>query len=73
MYKPKGEEHDAFVKKHYVTCECGYNNAKRRFVLYGTCLRCGKILDKKAYLKRIILDKRRTYGKKVSNYNHVWW
>ena len=56
---------DKFVKDNYITCECGYNNEKHRFENYGTCLRCGKILDKKIYLARLlkIKNKRCKNGK----------
>jgi len=44
--------HEEFMEELYITCnECGYNNLKRRFENYGTCLRCGKILDKKVHFK----------------------
>lgn len=41
-------------KYKFVVCTfCGYNNEEERLVnKYGTCLRCSKIIDKKAYLKR---------------------
>lgn len=31
-----------------VTCECGYNNQPYNIERYGTCTRCGKVLNKKA-------------------------
>ena len=41
-----------FIDDLYITCdECGYNNLKERFQAFGTCLHCGKILDKKVYFK----------------------
>ena len=42
-----------FIGKDFVVCpHCGYYNEEKRFQLYGTCLRCHKIVDKKIYLKR---------------------
>ena len=41
-----------FNKTKFVVCKyCGYNNEFYRFKNYGTCLRCGKIIDGKVYLK----------------------
>jgi len=48
---------EEFMKKNYITCDCGYNNLKRRFYLYGKCLNCGKIIDKKIYFK-VIMNER---------------
>lgn len=33
---------------NYVKCECSYNNNPERLKAFGTCLRCGKVLDEKA-------------------------
>ena len=52
-----GKNREELMKKNFVTCECGYNNSKERFHLYGKCLRCGKILDNKIYFKAIMKDK----------------
>lgn len=41
---------DDFLNK-YVKCECSYNNNVERLKIYGTCLRCGKVLDKEAKFK----------------------
>lgn len=44
-------------KRHldFVVCQyCGYNNERKRFNFYGTCLRCHKIMDQKIYLKRLL-------------------
>lgn len=49
--KEKKEKKEEFMKKNFVTCECGYNNEKSRFYGYGLCLKCGKILDTKIYFK----------------------
>lgn len=49
---------EEFIKKLYVTCEyCGYNNERARFLQFGTCLKCGKVLDKKTYFKIEMLKK----------------
>lgn len=42
------------IKQNFIVCpHCGYNNEEQRLInKYGTCLRCNKIVDKKAYLKR---------------------
>ena len=41
-------------KFNYIVCPyCGYNNESTRLInKYGTCLRCGKVVNKKAYIKR---------------------
>lgn len=44
-----------WIEKLFVICPiCGYNNEKKRFSLYGRCLRCNEIIDKKIYLKRLM-------------------
>ncbi len=41
-----------FMEERYITCKhCGYNNLKKRFSAFGTCLRCNAIIDKKTYFK----------------------
>lgn len=46
------KEQKEFIEEMFITCDkCGYNNKKGRLSIYGTCLCCGKILDKKAYLR----------------------
>ena len=41
---------DEFMKKNYIMCpNCKYNNERGRFNQFGTCLKCGKILDKKTH------------------------
>ena len=57
MYKVGSEQYKNFIKEKFIVCECGYHNSKERNNLYGTCLRCGKIIDKKAYLGRLIWEK----------------
>lgn len=57
MAKIGSKKHNDFIKEHFVTCECGYNNKKNRLQAFGTCLACGKILDEKAYFKRNIREK----------------
>ena len=36
------------VKIEFVTCDCGYNNHPDNIKKYGSCRRCGKVLDPKA-------------------------
>ena len=36
------------VKIEFITCECGYNNQPNNIKKYGSCRRCGKVLDPKA-------------------------
>lgn len=45
----------------YIVCpKCGYNNEKKRFQLFGYCLRCNHIIEQKIYLRRLLyLSKRR--------------
>lgn len=43
----KGE----FMKTNFVVCECGYDNQKNSIDTFGTCLKCGKILNERAYFK----------------------
>lgn len=65
---------DKFVKDNYITCECGYNNEKHRFENYGTCLRCGRVLDPKKYLMKLLKIKNRSFRngrKKCLVYNRT--
>lgn len=54
MKHKDGKTTKEFVSERYVTCSCGYNNEKGRLKFFGTCLRCGKILDEKANFKKMI-------------------
>lgn len=56
------EKRNEFIEKNYITCECGYNNRKNRLENFGTCLRCGKIIDERSYFKRKLGGN--LYGKK---------
>ena len=61
-----------FIEDLYITCDqCGYNNLKDRFQAFGTCLHCGKVLDKKVYFKSQLIKKSirkaRIEGRKVSS------
>ena len=52
-----------FMVARFITCPyCGYNNFKNRLENFGTCLRCGEIIDEKSYFKRKV--GRSLYGKK---------
>lgn len=59
------ESKDSFMKRNYITCKyCDYNNERARFLQYGKCLKCGKVLDEKTYfmiemMKRINNNKRK--------------
>ena len=65
--KLQKESKEEFMKNKYITCKyCGYNNERARFLQFGTCLFCGKILDEKTYFKiqmmKRIKDYRRRQG-----------
>lgn len=47
-----------FNSKYIVCPKCGYNNERKRFSFYGTCLRCNEIMDKKIYLKHLMWEAR---------------
>ena len=56
-----------FMKKKYITCpKCSYNNERGRFNQYGTCLKCGEILDQKIYfmieMMKVAKDNKRKRG-----------
>ena len=57
MKHKDGKTTKQFVSERYVTCSCGYNNEKGRLRFFGTCLRCGKILDERVNFKRQIINK----------------
>ena len=59
------EEKSEFINNRFLTCSCGYNNRRDRLENFGTCLRCGKIIDKRSYFKKRIGDE--LYGKKKRN------
>lgn len=46
----------------FVRCECSYNNRKDRLERFGTCLRCGRVLNERAYFKRVLSRK---LGKRI--------
>lgn len=47
---------EKFIEDLFITCdECGYNNLKNRFVAFGTCLRCGKIIDDRTYFRATMI------------------
>lgn len=66
MEKKTNLSKEDFMKKNYITCKiCGYNNERGRLMQYGTCLKCGKILDEKTYfmiqmMKKVRENKRKT-------------
>lgn len=55
-------EEKKIKKEFFVVCQfCGYNNKYKRFQIYGTCLRCHKIIDPKIYLKRKLWEAKNRY------------
>ena len=65
MDKEGRKSREEFIKSKFVVCSCGYNNNIKNIKIYGTCLKCKKILDNKAYFKRQIFlkngDKQRKF------------
>lgn len=48
---------EEWLRTKFIVCpKCGYNNEKKRFSLYGKCLRCNEIIDKRIYFKRLIWE-----------------
>lgn len=47
-----------------VKCECGYQNKTYNVKKYGTCTRCGKVLDQKAKFDYEMYIKLRLWNKK---------
>ncbi len=46
------DDKEEFMRKNYTTCKyCEYNNEKSRLQKYGTCLKCGRVLDDRIYFK----------------------
>lgn len=65
MKKEKKGTNEDFMKKNFITCTCGYNNKISNIKTYGTCLRCGKILDDKANFNRQLFLRMRDKQKKI--------
>ena len=59
MDKEGAKPYSDFIKEHFTICSCGYNNKNKYVKTYGSCLKCGKILDKKAYFNRQLFLKMR--------------
>lgn len=57
----KGE----FIKENFITCECGYNNYKQAIDTYGTCCRCKKVLNARAYFRYQLKKATRSSRRKV--------
>ena len=58
-----------FMGKLYIICDkCGYNNKKKRNENFGTCLRCGEIIDNRLYframLRKLSIKNPRSRGRK---------
>lgn len=49
--KMKRVKIEEFINKKFIVCSCGYNNHKQAIDTYGTCIRCNKILNERAYFK----------------------
>lgn len=47
-----------------IICECGYQNLKHNVKTYGTCTRCGKVLDEKIKFKYEMNKKLRLWRKR---------
>lgn len=67
MKKTKQLNKKDFMEKNYITCpECSYNNERGRFNQFGTCLKCGAILDQKVYfmieMMKVAKDNKRKRG-----------
>ena len=61
--KRKEETINKFICERFVVCSnCGYNNFKKRLENFGTCLRCGEVIDERSYFKRRLGGD--LYGKK---------
>jgi predicted Zn-ribbon and HTH transcriptional regulator len=54
-----------------VVCECGYNNQPENIQKYGTCRRCGKVLDKKAKFDYEMICKLRLWRGKRHGENYI--
>ena len=48
----------------FVVCECGYNNQPENVNKYGTCRRCGKVLNDKAKFEYEMVCRLRLWRKK---------
>lgn len=51
-----------------VKCTCGYWNKDFNIKRYGTCTRCHKVLDKKAYFEYCMIVKLKAWRDKRCNY-----
>jgi hypothetical protein len=47
-----------------ITCDCGYNNQPENVARWGTCTKCGKVLDKKAKYKIEMYQRLRLWRKR---------
>lgn len=46
------------VFMEFIVCpDCKYNNKPKNVELYGTCLRCHKVLDEKSKFKHDMINK----------------
>ena len=51
-------------KDKLVVCKCGYNNKLINVKRYGTCTRCGAVLDEKAKFEYEMVVRLRLWRKK---------
>ena len=47
-----------------ILCECGYYNKMNNVTIYGTCTRCGNILNPKNKFKHEMYNKLKLWRKK---------
>lgn len=65
MRKFKTSKED-FLRKTYIKCpKCKYNNEKGRLNHYGTCLKCGSVLDNKKYFMIEMMKKLKDNERKM--------
>ena len=53
----KNKKSKNIVCEEFIKCECGYSNEQRYIDIYGTCLKCGKVLNEQANFRHILYDK----------------
>lgn len=62
--KKNSQKKNDMTGLNLVTCSCGYNNRLFNVQTYGTCTRCGKILDEKVKFKYEMFCKLNLWRKK---------
>ena len=56
--------HEKSFLKGKVCDKCGYRNQEKNWKLYGTCTRCGAVLDEKIKFKYEMYTKLKLWRKK---------